>query len=173
MADVFKVEWNSNSESFVIHSDDGPASLPTIPPHLDADLDAWEQHLRDHFIPDRYHYFSGGQWASEEARWWFVSEARRIERELMKAVPRSRGVILVSAYPGVILIGFHNDYGNWPLWTIGGGTGPEDFPMLSERLRDDLIAWSERHETGDSHTEGHGELLRRLQDELGPLYEVE
>jgi hypothetical protein len=100
-------------------------------------------------------------------------EARRIERELMKVIPRSRGIVRISAYPGVIPISFHNDYGSWPLWSTGGGTGPDNFPMLSTSLRDDLVSWSERHETGGAGTEGHDELLSRLRSELGPLYEVE
>lgn len=172
MAQVFWVGWNELQRAFVITSDGAAASLPTLPHHLDADLDAWEQHLRDHFTPERRDDLWAGQWSSEEARWWFVTEAGRIERELAQAVNVSRGVIKVSAFPGVIPVQFSNDYSSWPLWTIEGHTGPEYFPSLSESLRDDLVEWCHHHETGDAGTPGHTELLGRLRAELGPLYEV-
>ncbi len=172
MAQVFDVGWNQLQQAFVITSDGEAASLPTLPLDLDADLDAWEQHLRDHFTPEHRDDLWAGRWSSEDARWWYVTEAGRIERELARAVHVSRGFIKVSVFPGVIPVQFYNDYATWPLWTIEGLTGPERFPTLSAGLRDALVEWCDRHEAGDAGTPGHAELLRRLRAELGPLYEV-
>lgn len=173
MGPTFIVRWNDMTRSFAVNDDCGHTSLPALPRHLAADLDAWRQHLSANFTPTRDDGLSAGRWANEEARWWFVHEAGRIERELAKVVPPSKGLIRISAYPGVTPIRFFNDHGSWPLWTTDGATGPEDFPMLSKRLRDDLFAWCDGHETRGIETEEDRDLLRRLRVELGPLYEVE
>lgn len=72
----------------------------------------------------------------------------------------------------MIPVQFYSDYSNWHLWTIEGLTGPEGSPGLSKGLREDLVEWCDRHETGDADTPGHAELLERLRAELGPFYEV-
>ena len=75
-------------------------------------------------------------------------------------------------------------FSDWPLWE-GGGTSPDDWPMLSDALRNELLDWQrfwDLHfdldlgwvEGAEARfvTQGHRlcELLRR---ELAGTYEVQ
>lgn len=84
------------------------------------------------------------------------------------------------------------DLGGWPVWLDDydsdgpcGATLPANWPMLSEALKADLVAWNlawiadipgprwRRGREVRRQVLAAGELAKRLQDELGDQYNVE
>ncbi len=78
-----------------------------------------------------------------------------------------------------------SDYTGWPLWDEEGGTGPEDWPMLSAELRRALQAWEDYWETHFHYERGWSKGTRpwyaaearrlavQVQRELGEEAEVQ
>lgn len=172
MATEDTIEWLPILQVFRVRNEDGDStSLPHLTRDLERALQNWERHLADHFQPD-HSVITQGYWSSENDRLWFVDEARRLEGEFASLVPRSRGVVRVSPFPGLIRIRFFNDYSDWPLWDYEGGTSPESFPMLSDSLRSELLSWSCNQGDRSVRTQSDHDLVNRLQDELGPVFEI-
>jgi hypothetical protein len=84
------------------------------------------------------------------------------------------------------------DLGGWPVWLDDyesdrpcGATVPANWPMISDGLKADLVAWNQTWISDTPRSRRHrgrqmlrmvaaaGELARRLQDELGDQYDVE
>lgn len=78
-----------------------------------------------------------------------------------------------------------SDYTGWPLWDEEGGTGPEDWQMLSTELRQALQTWDDYWETHFHYERGWSKgtkpwyaaearrLADRLRRELGDEFEVQ
>lgn len=86
-----------------------------------------------------------------------------------------------------------SDFGGWPLFVdedetqddLVGASNPEDWPMMSEDLKRDLVSWNLKvlkayHLSGAESQRADIELIRdgkhlalRAQDELGAGYAVE
>jgi hypothetical protein len=163
------VGWNNLYGRFIVTGDDGAAALPRVSQRLLDDLAAWQEHLLENFTPEDS--VRAGTWR-EDARWWFVAEARRLENEFARQLDGRAQVVRVSRYPGSIPLRIFADYGDWPLWDVEGGTGPENFPTLSDQLRDDLIAWAVATEVGSPSEQVGSQFVARLRAELGREFEV-
>jgi hypothetical protein len=164
-----RLEWNSIYQKFYVLGDDGGSDLPRVSQGLVEDVSAWQTYLRENFKPQDSVF--AGEWRAD-SRWWFVDEARRLDNEFRRQLAGQQGEVRVSPYPGLIPIDIHADYGDWPLWTVEGGTGPEDFPMLSDLLREDLIEWAVTTEVGRPTSDVGKAFVRRLRAELGPEFDV-
>lgn len=84
------------------------------------------------------------------------------------------------------------EFGGWPLWThfeegMMGPTLPEDWPMLSDSLKQELLAWNDDYlsttmprplsawrRRGDvrAYIRKANALVARVQSELGDAYSV-
>ena len=151
--------------------------LPGAARHLAGDVDAWQAYRERHWGPK--------QGWDEDTRWWYAQEARRLERELGRALGPAYDVT-VSLWPAVTELRLVNEYeSDWPIWELGGGTSPDDdaFTTLTPQLRADLHAWAgyfldnydHLHGWRNSYAEFHEEgrrLRAELQRQLGPTYEV-
>ncbi|MCL8250125.1 hypothetical protein AERO_01910 [Aeromicrobium fastidiosum] len=164
-----RVGWNNLFERFLVTGDDGAAALPRVSQRLLDDLAAWQDHLLENFTPEDS--VRAGTWR-ENTRWWFVAEARRLENEFRRQLDGRAHVVRLSPYPGTIPIQIYADYSDWPLWDVEGGTGPEDFPTLSDQLRDDLVSWALATEVGSPSDQVGTQLVARLRAELGHEFDV-
>ena len=164
-----RLEWNSIYRKFDVRGDDGAAALPRVSQGLLDDVSAWQAYLYENFEPQDS--VLAGEWRAD-SRWWFVDEARRIDNEFRRQLAGQPDEVDVSSYPGLIPIDIHVDYNDWPLWTVEGGTGPEDFPMLSDRLREDLIEWAVTTVVGRPTSDVGKDFVRRLRADLGPEFDV-
>jgi len=151
--------------------DDGlPEQVSGFAPRIDA----WAGLVREHFAIADLIYLARG-WRSEDARIAFVDEASNLQSDLKVALGRAWAVD-VSPEPGVSVVRLMGEYwSEWPLWNWEGGTGSEDWPMLSDELRRRLSAWAVEAEP--DHAPPAAGVTERLahdvQRELGPQFVVE
>lgn len=169
MTRTIHLGWNAIYEQFFITDDSGGTNLPAVSAALLEDVDRWQNYLRENFEP--HDDITGGRW-EDGTRWWFAEEARRLEQEFRRQVPSPKGVVKVSPFPGIIQLRLFVDYNDWPLWDDYGGAGPESFPMLSDSLRDDLIAWAGSWMPKRGNPQGGERLAERVRGELGDEFEV-
>ena len=152
--------------------DDG---LPEQVSSFSDRIDAWAELVRGHHaIADPIDLAQG--WRSEDARIAFLDEARSLESDL-KITLGSAWSVDVSPEPGVSVVRLMGEYSSeWPLWIWEGGTGSEDWPMLSDQMHLRLKAWAieaepdlRNHNSGpEPHVTEH--LARDLRRELGPRF---
>jgi hypothetical protein len=149
--------------------------LPPIARVIGPRIDAWGRSLLGNYSwEDRVDLALG--WSSEEARLEFLEESRRIDRDLASLVGGAWSVA-VSPEPAVTVVRLMGEYSSeWPLWIWEGGTGSEDWPMLSEQLHQRLKAWAIEAEP-DLRNRNSGpepqvteQLARDLRRELGPRF---
>jgi hypothetical protein len=153
--------------------DDG---LPQQVADFAARIDAWAGKVRDHYDSSVDSVDLARGWAAEEARAAFIEEAEALETDLTAALGPDWTVV-VSPEPGVSVVRLMGEYWcEWPLWNWEGGTRPDDWPMLSEQLRDRLSGWAALAEAG----RGPGpdadlteRLVRDVRRELGEGFIVE
>jgi hypothetical protein len=169
MARKVRIGWNNIYERFFVLDDNGETEMPSVSQALLDDLFAWKKYLLDNFTPEDS--VLAGVWRPDTRR-WFLEEASRLERELRRELAGRPEYVRVDRYPGIIPIYVYADYGDWPLWSVEGGTSPADFPMLSNQLRTDLTAWAVATEVGPPTPTIGDDLVRRLQAELGPEFQV-
>lgn len=169
MTRKIRIEWNSIYEQFFVRDANRGVELPNVSISLLDDVNAWMAHLSKNFEPDDT--VTTGVW-KPGTRQWFVDEAGRLEDEFRRELAGSGKQVRVSPYPGIIPIRVYVDYNDWPLWTNEGATGPEHFPMLSDQLRNDLIAWAGSIDAGTPPEEVGADFKRRLSSELGPFFDI-
>ncbi len=138
-------------------------------------IDAWAGLVRGHYAMSDTIDLARG-WTAEDARISFIDEARSLESDLQLALGRKWSVD-VSPEPAVSVVRLMGEYMcEWPLWNWEGGTGPEDWPMLSEQMHLRLKAWAIEAEPDlrnrNSGPEPHvtENLARDLRHELGPRF---
>lgn len=151
--------------------------LPVAARRLTGDVEAWQAYRERHWTPK--------QGWDVETRWWYAKEARRLERELGRALGADYDVV-VSPWPAITELTLMNEYGcTWPIWELGGATSPGDdaFVTLTPQLRAELLAWASffldnydylrgwMSSYAEFHEEGR-RLRAELQRQLGPTYEV-
>jgi hypothetical protein len=164
-----RLGWNNVHRRFFVLDETGESVLPRVSENLLDDVRAWKAYLLENFEPDDS--VLAGTW-SGDTRWWFVHEARRLENEFRRELFGKALNVQVSAYPGSIPISIYADYSDWPLWDVEGGTGPENFPTMSDRLRDDLTAWAVEAEVGSPSAAVGNDFVVRLRAELGPEFDI-
>lgn len=169
MARKIRIGWNSIYERFFVLDDNGGTEMPAVSQTLLDDVFAWQKYLLDNFTPEDS--VRGGVWRPD-TRQWFVEEAGRLEREFRRELAGHRDNVRVDRFPGLIPIYIYVDYGDWPLWSVEGGTSPADFPMLSDQLKSDLITWAVATEVGRPTPVVGNDFVRRLRAELGPVFDV-
>lgn len=115
-------------------------------------------------------------WADESDRLAFLDRVAAIDDALRRALGASWQVS-VSREPGVTEVRLEGEYGcEWPLWVHYGLSDDDDWPMLSDGVRQRLRAWAREAEPdrmGDPDPEATERLLRDLRAELGDRFVVD
>jgi len=171
MSREIRIQWNKIYGGYFVTDDSGATTLPHVSDGLAVDVDAWKQYLHDHFEVHHPDDIRGGRWANGDGR-SYAQEARRLEREFAREVPRGEVVVTVDPFPGVVVLRLFADYTWWPVWDGYGLTDPADFPEMSSGLRLDLETWALEVEVGEGDRAVGEPLAQRLRDELGPDFEV-
>lgn len=161
------------------------------PSEPEAAVDPWDllpsrvQHLHDRWIElqavVRAHVSAesfdttdlASRWDDEPARLRVLAGLDALEQELCDALGPEWD-LRISREPAVTEVRMLGEYGcTWPLWIRDGGTGREDWPMLSDRLADHLTQWAVLADP-DSDRRPPPELTERvvrdLRRELGDRY---
>lgn len=115
--------------------------LPSPVRGFHARLTEWSELARDHYSwVDDVDVTQG--WTDDDVRREFVHRADELRVALARVLGRQWDVD-VSPEPGLACVRLMGEYGaHWPLWVADGGTGPEDWPMLSASLVERLEAWA-------------------------------
>ena len=169
--------WSGQVSIWQEHLVDGTyeRGLPPKTQDMGSRMTAWARLSQEHFTWAKDANYAQG-WDAEGPRQEFFRESRGIAESLKKVLGRSWEV-RVSPEPAVTVVRLMGEYGcEWPLWAYGGGTGPESWPMLSDQLRDRLLAWAVQAEPDHlprPDPDVTARLARDLRSELGSGFLVE
>lgn len=175
--------WDYPDSPFEYLFHDEPETLLPISGQLRDDIRSWVDEYTALYDEPRTPF----GWVEHDQRGLGLSE--RLQTELssddfnVKYEPHTREV-KDEQNRGKITVRLMCDHGaDWPLWDEGG-TDPEDWPTLSEPLREALLAWNQHWYDNYDHrrgwTDGAKAIFERdghrlktaLQQELGGKYKV-